>query len=73
MSKIFLSLISQMPSAEARDPATSSTSINDLVTRPCFFEAHEIGDPLKVKIHPVVDFLSLTSPAKSVSVNPARL
>ena len=71
--KYFPSLINQMCSAEAEDPATSSASIDDLITRPCFFEAHEMGDPLKVKIHSVVDFLSLTSPAKSTSVNPAKL
>ena len=37
------------------------------------FEAHDIGDLLKLKSHPVVDFLSVMSPAKSASMYPARL
>ena len=52
--------MSHMPSADAMDPATSSASIDDLVMSPSFFDAHEMGDPLNVKIHLVVDFLSLT-------------
>ena len=54
--KSFLSLISHMPSAEAIDPAMSSASIDEHVTSPCFFNAQEIGAPLKVKIHLLVDF-----------------
>ena len=65
--------ISQMPSAVANNPATSLDSIVDLLTVLCFFEAQEIGAPLNVKSHPVVDFLSSRSPAKSASMYPARL
>ena len=61
-------LMSQTPSAAAKDPATNSDSIDDLATSPCFLDAQEIGVLLKVKIQPVVDFLSLMSPAKSASV-----
>ena len=67
------SLINQTPSADAMDPATSSASIEEGVTRLCFFEAQEIGAPLNVKTQPVVDLRSFASPVKSTSVNPARL
>ena len=59
---------SHAPSTDANDPATSSDSMDDLVTRPCFFNAHEIGGPQKMNIHPDVDFLLFESPAKSASV-----
>ena len=55
--------MSHIPSADAMEPATNSASIEDRVTRFCFFDAHDIGEPLKVKTHPVVDFLSFISPA----------
>ena len=41
-------LMSQTPSAAAKDPVTSSDSIDDLATSPCFLDAHEIGVLLKV-------------------------
>ena len=46
--KSFLSLSSQIPSTEAKEPATSSASIVDRVTMFCFFDDQEIGDPLYV-------------------------
>ena len=67
------SLINHIPSVDANDPAISSDSIEDLAMQVCFFEAHESGELLNVKIQPVVDMQWLTSPAKSASVNPARL
>ena len=71
--KSFPSLINQIPSADAIDPATNLASIEERITRLCFFEAQETGAPLNVKTQPVVDLRSFTSPAKSASVNPARL
>ena len=65
--------MSQIPSVVANDPATNSDSIEERLTCDCFFEAQDIGDPLKLNSHPVVDFLSEVSPAKSASVYPARL
>jgi len=47
--------------------------MDDLVTRDCFFEVQDIGVPFIVNNHPVVDFLSDVSPAKSASVYPMRL
>ena len=64
--------ISYIPSTEAKDPVTSSDSIEDLVTSPCFFDAHETGELLNRYIHPDVDCLSLESLAKSASVKPVR-
>ena len=60
--------ISHTPSTDANDPATNSDSMDDLVMRPCFFDAQEIGEPQKVNTHPDVDFLSFGSPVKSASV-----
>jgi hypothetical protein len=37
--KSFPSLISHIPSADANEPATTSDSIVDLLTQPCFFDA----------------------------------
>ena len=71
--KSFPSLINQIPSADAMDPATSSASIEECVTRLCFLEAQEIGALLNMKTKPVVDLRSIVSPAKSASVNPAKL
>ena len=71
--KSLASLISHIPPVDVNDPATNSASIDDLVMSPCFFDAHDIGAPLKVKIHPVVDFRSSALPAKSASMKPARL
>ena len=65
--------MSQMPSAEAIEPAISLDSMEDPVTRPCFLDAQEMGEPLNVKVHLVVDFLLFMSPTKSASVKPARL
>ena len=70
--KSLLRQISQTPSTEANELVMSSDSIEDLVTSPCFFEAHEIGEWLNLNIHPNVDFLSFKSPAKSASVKPVR-
>ena len=64
--------INHTPSTEANEPATSSDSIKDLVTSPCFFNAHETGELLNLYTHPDVDHLSLESLAKSVSVKPVR-
>ena len=69
----FLRQISNIPSPEAINPTTSSASIDDWVTSPCFFNAQDTGAPLTMKTHPVVDFQSLMFPAKSASMNPARL
>ena len=49
--KSLASLISHILSADVNNPATSLASIKNLVMSPCFFEADEIGMPLKVKIH----------------------
>ena len=66
--KSFPRRMSQIPSADAIDPATNSDSMDEWATSPCFFDAQEIGPPLNRKIHPVVDFQSFMSPAKSASV-----
>ena len=67
------SQMSQIPSVVANDPATNSDSIKERLMCDCFFEAHDIGDLLKLKSHPVVDFLSVMLPVKSTSVYLARL
>jgi hypothetical protein len=54
--KLFPSLINHIPSADAKDPATSSDSIEDLDMFDCFFDAHERGALLYVNIQPVMDF-----------------
>ena len=59
---------SHIPSVVVNEPATNYDSIDDQLTCDCFFDAHDIGAPLKLNTHPVVDFLSFTSPAKSASV-----
>ena len=64
--------ISQTPSTEANEPAMSSDSIEDLVTSPCFFKAHEIGELLNLNTHPDVDLLLFKFPEKSASVKPVR-
>ena len=70
--KSLLRCISHIPSMEANDPAMSSDSIKDLVTSPCFFDAHETGELLNRYTHPDIDHLSLESLAKSASVKPVR-
>ena len=55
MIEILSSLINQWPSGDAMDPVTSSASMEDQVTSPLFFYAHEIRVPLNVNTHPVVD------------------
>ena len=71
--KSLASLISHIPLADVNDPATNLASIDDLVTSPCFFNAHDIGAPLRVKIYLVVNFRSPVSPEKSGSVKSVRL
>ena len=66
--KFLAKRISHAPSTNVNDPMTSSDSMDNLVTRPCFFDAHEMGELQKVNIHPDVDFLSSESPVKSASV-----
>ena len=70
--KSLLRQISQTPSMEANELVTSSDSIEDLVTSPCFFEAHEIGESLNLNPHPNVDLLSFKSPVKSAFVKLVR-
>ena len=70
--KSLLRRINHIPSMEANEPAMSSDSIEDLVTSPCFFDAHETGELLNLNTHPDVDLLSLESPAMSASVKPVR-
>ena len=70
--KSLLRQISQTPSTEVNELVTSSDSIEDLVTSPFFFKAHEIGESLNLNTHPDVDLLSFESPLKSVSVKPVR-
>ena len=64
--------INHTPSTEANELVTSSDSIEDLVTSPCFFDAHETGELLNLYTHPDVDCLLLESPAKSASVKLVR-
>ena len=49
-------LSSQVPSAEAKEPAMSSASIVDRVTMCCFFEFQEMGALLCVNNQLDVDF-----------------
>ena len=53
--------MSHIPSADVIDPATSSASMDDQVTSPCFLDAQDMSDTLNVKIQPVIDVLSFTS------------
>ena len=48
--------MSHIPSAGVIEPVTMLDSIDERVIKPCFFDAQEIGAPLKTKIHLVVDF-----------------
>ena len=64
--------VNHTPSMEVNELATSSDSIEDLVTSPCFFNAHETGELLNLYTHPDIDRLSLESLAKSASVKLVR-
>ena len=45
-----------MPSADANEPATSSDSIDDLMTSFCFFEAHETDQSVECENPPRCEF-----------------
>ena len=62
--------ISQIPSAEAKEPETRSDSIDERAMRFCFFEAQDIGEPLNVNNQPEVDRRVAVSEAQSASEYP---
>ena len=59
----------QSNSAEVKDKARYSASMEDRETVYCFLEDHEMGLLPKKTTKPVVDLLSLGSPAQSASLN----